>query len=74
MSIDRAALLRKYRISSLAPTQWEEIDHDLDLLGDSDGPSGDATGTKDGADPLGLKQGIESVAVIIIPFPRPART
>ncbi|KAJ6486945.1 exocyst complex component sec5 [Mycena sanguinolenta] len=50
---DEAALLKAYKISSLYPTKWEEIDHDLeDSVASaitSAGPSGDGEG-----DPLGL--------------------
>ncbi|KAF7349293.1 Exocyst complex component SEC5 [Mycena sanguinolenta] len=50
---DEAALLKAYKISSLYPTKWEEIDHDLeDSVASaitSTGPSGDGEG-----DPLGL--------------------
>jgi hypothetical protein len=56
MSIDQAAILRKYKLSSLEPTSWEEVDHELDAGGDLD--SGDASG-RDGADPLGLRDRIE---------------
>ncbi|OBZ78171.1 Exocyst complex component 2 [Grifola frondosa] len=50
--IDDDALLRTYKLSSLSPTQWEEIDHEDNLPGTmpgSAGPSGESE-----TDPLGL--------------------
>ncbi|KAF8329383.1 exocyst complex component sec5 [Cantharellus anzutake] len=53
--IDEAALLKAYRISSLEPTQWEDVDHEF-----SDSLAGALTGSPNEgvshelADPLGL--------------------
>lgn len=70
--IDEATLLKTYRISSLSPTKWEDIDHDLEdsVAGAIMNPSGLTEG--DG-DPLGLGAAInikdldmESKAAILI--------
>ncbi|KAJ7136006.1 exocyst complex component Sec5-domain-containing protein [Mycena epipterygia] len=69
---DEAALLKAYKISSLYPTKWEEIDHELEnsFAGalTSTGASGDGEG-----DPLGLgtpinakDMDIESKAAVLI--------
>ncbi|KAI5888789.1 uncharacterized protein SCHCODRAFT_02637716 [Schizophyllum commune H4-8] len=50
--VDEATLLKAYKISSLRPTQWEEIDHDLE---DSvAGSLANASADGDGGDPLGF--------------------
>ncbi|TRM60363.1 exocyst complex component Sec5-domain-containing protein [Schizophyllum amplum] len=50
--VDEATLLKAYKISSLRPTQWEEIDHDLE---DSvAGSLANASTEGDGGDPLGI--------------------
>ncbi|SJL12894.1 related to Exocyst complex component Sec5 [Armillaria ostoyae] len=49
-NIDEASLLKAYKISTLNPTQWEEVDHDL-----GDSVAGALTGSSDGeGDPLGI--------------------
>jgi exocyst complex component 2 len=54
-AVDEASLLRAYKISSLSPTKWEEVDHDLDgtpagaVLASFPGSGSDNEG-----DPLGL--------------------
>ncbi|KAJ7151147.1 exocyst complex component sec5 [Mycena filopes] len=69
---DEASLLKAYKISSLYPTKWEEIDHELEnsFAGalTSTGPSGDGDG-----DPLGLgtminvkEMDMESKAAVLI--------
>ncbi|KAJ7145330.1 exocyst complex component sec5 [Mycena crocata] len=69
---DEAALLKAYKISTLYPTKWEEIDHELEnsFAGalTSTGGSGDGEG-----DPLGLgtpinakEMDIESKAAVLI--------
>jgi exocyst complex component 2 len=52
-SADEATLLKAYKISTLAPTTWEEIDHELEqsVAGALTGPT--PTTEPDG-DPLGL--------------------
>lgn len=52
-NIDEATLLKTYRISSLNPTRWEDVDHDLEdsVAGALMSPSGSTEG--DG-DPLAL--------------------
>ncbi|PFH47085.1 hypothetical protein AMATHDRAFT_68442 [Amanita thiersii Skay4041] len=56
--IDEATLLKAYKISSLAPSQWEDIDHDFEdsiagaLSSPSLGAGGD--GEREAGDPLGL--------------------
>jgi exocyst complex component 2 len=53
---DEATLLKSYQISSLAPTRWEEVDHDLEtsVAGAFAGSSASAEG-----DPLGLGSSID---------------
>ncbi|KAJ7237307.1 exocyst complex component sec5 [Mycena haematopus] len=69
---DEAALLKAYKISSLYPTKWEDVDHELEnslaSAITSTGPSGDGEG-----DPLGLGAAInvkdmdmESKAAVLI--------
>ncbi|KAJ7275010.1 exocyst complex component sec5 [Mycena rebaudengoi] len=69
---DEAALLKAYKISSLYPTKWEEIDHELEnsFAGalTNTGPNADGEG-----DPLGLgtyvnvkEMDIESKAAVLI--------
>ncbi|KAF9459756.1 exocyst complex component Sec5-domain-containing protein [Collybia nuda] len=50
--IDEAALLKAYKISSLNPTKWEEINHELEdsVAGALTSSSGDG----EGQDPLGI--------------------
>ncbi|KAG7097587.1 hypothetical protein E1B28_004924 [Marasmius oreades] len=49
--VDEATLLRSYKLSSLKPTKWEEVDHDLeDSLA---GALTNAGGEREG-DPLGI--------------------
>lgn len=52
-SIDEASLLKAYKISSLAPTKWEDVDHEDSLAGQLVGPSG-SLGVEGEGDPLGL--------------------
>ncbi|KAF8801103.1 exocyst complex component sec5 [Phlegmacium glaucopus] len=70
--IDEATLLKTYKISTLTPTKWEEIDHELEdsVAGALMSPSvgGDAEG-----DPLGLGNSVkmremdmESKAAVLI--------
>ncbi|OCB87790.1 hypothetical protein A7U60_g5113 [Sanghuangporus baumii] len=57
-AVDEAALLAKYRISSLTPKQWEEVDHELtgSVAGSlSSGPSNSMMEE----DPLGLGRRID---------------
>ncbi|KAI0305323.1 exocyst complex component Sec5-domain-containing protein [Multifurca ochricompacta] len=54
-SIDEASLLKAYRISSLIPTKWEEVDHEDSLAGQLVGP----TGSVEEGDPLGLGEFID---------------
>ncbi|KAF8157048.1 exocyst complex component sec5 [Crassisporium funariophilum] len=51
--IDEATLLKAYKIGTLSPTKWEEVDHDFEdpVLSSSMSPA--VGGDKDG-DPLGL--------------------
>lgn len=51
LEIDEATLLRQYKISTLEPQKWEEVDHDLgdSLAGALTSPTGEGEG-----DPLGL--------------------
>ncbi|KAN0136858.1 Exocyst complex component Sec5 domain containing protein [Lactarius tabidus] len=50
-SIDEASLLKTYRISSLAPTKWEDVDHEDSIAGQLAGPTASSEGE---GDPLGL--------------------
>ncbi|KAH8997998.1 exocyst complex component Sec5-domain-containing protein [Lactarius akahatsu] len=50
-SIDEASLLKAYRISSLVPTKWEDVDHEDSIAGQLAGPT--ASSEAEG-DPLGL--------------------
>ncbi|KAJ3567835.1 hypothetical protein NP233_g6101 [Leucocoprinus birnbaumii] len=70
--VDEAALLKTYRISSLNPMRWEDVDHDLEdsVAGALMSPSGSTEG--DG-DPLGLGSDVnvkdldmESKAAVLI--------
>jgi hypothetical protein len=56
-SADEATLLKAYKISSLAPTTWEEVDHELEqsVAGALTGPT---PTTEADADPLGLGSSI----------------
>lgn len=69
-TVDEAALLRKYRMRTLDPARWEDVDYEAEggLIGDmtsgmpqsaSGTVGGDKTGTKDEPDPLGLKGSVE---------------
>ncbi|KAF8907521.1 exocyst complex component Sec5-domain-containing protein [Mucidula mucida] len=69
-NVDEAALLKAYKISTLNPTQWEEVDHDLEdsVAGALTGNGGDVEG-----DPLGIGSSVnvremdmESKASILI--------
>ena len=50
---DEASLLKAYKISTLSPTKWEEVDHELEdsVSGALTGPS---SSTEAEGDPLGL--------------------
>ncbi|KAI9508088.1 exocyst complex component Sec5-domain-containing protein [Russula earlei] len=50
-SVDEASLLKAYRISSLDPTKWEDVDHEDSLAGQLASPAGSVEGE---GDPLGL--------------------
>jgi exocyst complex component 2 len=50
-SIDEASLLKTYRISTLAPTKWEDVDHEDSIAGQLAGPTASSEGE---GDPLGL--------------------
>ncbi|KAF8273712.1 exocyst complex component Sec5-domain-containing protein [Lactarius quietus] len=50
-SIDEASLLKAYRISSLSPTTWEDVDHEDSIAGQLAGPTASSEGE---GDPLGL--------------------
>ncbi|KAH8993621.1 exocyst complex component Sec5-domain-containing protein [Lactarius hatsudake] len=50
-SIDEASLLKAYRISSLVPTKWEDVDHEDSIAGQLAGPTASSEGE---GDPLGL--------------------
>ncbi|EKM75617.1 hypothetical protein AGABI1DRAFT_46058 [Agaricus bisporus var. burnettii JB137-S8] len=54
LDVDEATLLQAYRINSLNPTQWEDVDHDLDdsVAGALLSPTGSGEGD---ADCLGLE-------------------
>ncbi|THH07884.1 hypothetical protein EW145_g3080 [Phellinidium pouzarii] len=59
-AIDEAALLNKYRVSTLSPKQWEEVDHEL--TGSVAGALTSASGTGSNIaeeDPLGLGRRID---------------
>ncbi|KZT28105.1 hypothetical protein NEOLEDRAFT_1233888 [Neolentinus lepideus HHB14362 ss-1] len=58
LEADEATLLRHYKISTLEPTKWEQVDHDI---GDSlAGALASPTSTSEGeGDPLGLGPGID---------------
>ncbi|KAL1668690.1 exocyst complex component Sec5-domain-containing protein [Schizophyllum commune] len=61
--VDEATLLKAYKISSLRPTQWEEIDHDLE---DSvAGSLANASADGDGGDPLGFGSEVKCASVVI---------
>ncbi|KAF5383308.1 hypothetical protein D9615_005002 [Tricholomella constricta] len=69
--IDEAALLKTYNISSLRPTKWEEIDHELEnsVAGALTSTAGDG----DSGDPLGIggfvnvkEMDMESKAAVLI--------
>ncbi|KII91212.1 hypothetical protein PLICRDRAFT_173102 [Plicaturopsis crispa FD-325 SS-3] len=71
-STDEASILKAYKISSLAPTKWEEVDHDLEdsVAGALMSPT---TGVEGDGDPLGLGQTVdlsdmdmESKAAVVI--------
>ncbi|KAF8189841.1 exocyst complex component Sec5-domain-containing protein [Mycena galopus ATCC 62051] len=69
---DEAALLKAYKISSLYPTKWEEIDHELENSLASAITSAGASGDMEG-DPLGLgttinvkEMDMESKAAVLI--------
>ncbi|TFY80240.1 hypothetical protein EWM64_g3773 [Hericium alpestre] len=47
---DEAALLKTYKISTLAPKKWEEVDHEDSIAGQLASP----TGSEGEGDPLGL--------------------
>ncbi|PPQ68923.1 hypothetical protein CVT24_007667 [Panaeolus cyanescens] len=53
LEVDEAALLKTYRIGTLGPTKWEDVDHDLEdsYAGALLSPS---TGAEAEGDPLGL--------------------
>jgi exocyst complex component 2 len=57
-SVDEASLLKAYRVSSLAPTKWEDVDHEDSLAGQLAGPAGSVEGE---GDPLGLGAFVECV-------------
>ncbi|KAH9171067.1 exocyst complex component Sec5-domain-containing protein [Lactarius sanguifluus] len=50
-SIDEASLLKAYRISSLVPAKWEDVDHEDSIAGQLAGPTASSEGE---GDPLGL--------------------
>ncbi|KDQ60180.1 hypothetical protein JAAARDRAFT_205190 [Jaapia argillacea MUCL 33604] len=52
LATDEAILLKRYKISTLEPTKWEEVDHDLEdsVAGALTG----ASGSEGEGDPLGL--------------------
>ncbi|KAH9077909.1 exocyst complex component Sec5-domain-containing protein [Lactarius deliciosus] len=50
-SVDEASLLKAYRISSLVPTKWEDVDHEDSIAGQLAGPTASSEGE---GDPLGL--------------------
>ncbi|KAK2461007.1 hypothetical protein APHAL10511_006948 [Amanita phalloides] len=56
--VDEAALLKAYKISSLTPSQWEEVNYD-DTIPDASSPSG----ADEVADPLGIGSHINVHAV-----------
>ncbi|KAI5120615.1 hypothetical protein M0805_008091 [Coniferiporia weirii] len=57
-AIDEAALLNKYRISTLSPTKWEEVDHEL--TGSVAGALTSASGSNVMEDdPLGLGRRVD---------------
>lgn len=68
-TVDEAALLRKYRIRTLSPTRWEDVDYELEggIIGDmtsgiattSSGAVGGGEAIKDEPDPLGLRGSVE---------------
>ncbi|KAG9001171.1 hypothetical protein FRB93_012253 [Tulasnella sp. JGI-2019a] len=52
--IDEAALLKAYRVTSLEPTEWEDVDHDtIDSLAGAITSAGSSS-SDPGMDPLGL--------------------
>ncbi|KAF7761527.1 hypothetical protein Agabi119p4_9519 [Agaricus bisporus var. burnettii] len=72
LDVDEATLLQAYRINSLNPTQWEDVDHDLDdsVAGALLSPTGSGEGD---ADCLGLEGDVnvkdldmESKAAVLI--------
>ncbi|KAF7289907.1 Exocyst complex component SEC5 [Mycena indigotica] len=67
---DEAALLKAYKISSLYPTQWEEVDHELE---NSFAGALTSTGDDPSSDPLGIgtrvnvkEMDLESKAAVMI--------
>ncbi|TDL24651.1 hypothetical protein BD410DRAFT_838154 [Rickenella mellea] len=72
LNVDEAALLKKYRVSSLAPKTWDDVDHEL--TGSVAGAlTGIGTSTDADGDPLGLgktvdlaSMDLESKAAILI--------
>ncbi|KAF8634820.1 hypothetical protein AX17_004072 [Amanita inopinata Kibby_2008] len=72
--IDEATLLKAYKISSLTPTKWEEVDHDFEdsLAGVMMSPTG-SSADGEPIDPLGLENHVsvrdmdmESKAAVLI--------
>lgn len=62
--IDEVALLRKYRLRSINPTRWEDVDYEAEggFIGNlSDGVGGTSllAGGRDEPDPLGLRHSIQ---------------
>jgi hypothetical protein len=68
-TVDEAALLRKYRIRTLEPTRWEDVDYELEggVIGDmtsgmeasGSGTVGGGEATKEEPDPLGLRGSVK---------------
>lgn len=78
MEVDPATLLHKYRLRSLRPTEWEDVDHAAEgsVVGEAGGLNG---GPRDEADPLGLRDSISCVAflprlALCVLRPRPWRS
>ncbi|KAI0030356.1 exocyst complex component Sec5-domain-containing protein [Vararia minispora EC-137] len=58
-STDEALLLEAYKLSSLSPTSWEEVEHEDSLSGEVATPSSAQDTERDVGDPLGIGASID---------------
>lgn len=64
MEVDPATLLHKYRLRTLNPTRWEDIDHQEEggaVEDVNDGTRRPGTDTREEPDPLGIRESISYV-------------